>query len=206
MASRSPPRDDRRPPVARRYGRAPGCAQPTEPPCLHGTSSVLSTPPMTNPFRFKHIPQIPMEGVQFTLASGMRILVERDTRAPFVGVFTVIGAGASRDPRGKEGLRDVLRELEEGKLAPGELDKVRLSLARQRLLAYTTNASVVEAVLDTKHTGISLGVADQYGIALASVTVEEVEEGFQRCAAGSPTLSLVGEEASTRAAAAAALP
>ncbi|MDI3284270.1 M16 family metallopeptidase [Polyangium sp. 15x6] len=103
-------------------------------------------------------------------------------------------------------LRDVLRELEEGKLAPGELDAARLKLARQRVLSHVTNSEIVEAVLDARHTGISLGVVDQYGSALASVTPDDVKEGFRRCAAGSPTLSLVGDEAPTRAAAAGAFP
>ena len=103
-------------------------------------------------------------------------------------------------------LRDVLRELEEGKFAPGELDAARLKVARRHVLAHVTNEAVVMAVLDARHTGLTLGVTDQYGSALASITPGDVQEGFRRCAAGKPTLSLVGDEAPTRAAAAAVFP
>lgn len=87
-----------------------------------------------------------------------------------------------------------------------KLDAARLKLARRHVLAHVTNEAVVAAVLDARHTGLSLGVTDQYGSALASVTPEDVQEGFRRCAAGRPTLSLVGDEAPTRAAAAQAFP
>ena len=43
--------------------------------------------------------------------SGLTVLVERDDRTPLAGVFLVVGAGASSDPVGKEGLAHLVEHL-----------------------------------------------------------------------------------------------
>src|SRR4051812_12217529 len=40
----------------------------------------------------------------FAFPSGLRVIVEKDTRTPLAGVFLVVGSGSSSDPKGKEGL------------------------------------------------------------------------------------------------------
>jgi zinc protease len=47
----------------------------------------------------------------FHLRSGMRIVVEEDHSAPVVGVVTVVGAGSTNDPPGKEGLAHLVEHL-----------------------------------------------------------------------------------------------
>jgi len=47
----------------------------------------------------------------FRMASGLRVVVEQDTRAPVVAVVAVVGAGGSSDPVGKEGLAHVVEHL-----------------------------------------------------------------------------------------------
>ncbi len=47
----------------------------------------------------------------FRLPSGLRVVVEQDTRAPVVAVVALVGAGGSSDPSGKEGLAHVVEHL-----------------------------------------------------------------------------------------------
>jgi zinc protease len=47
----------------------------------------------------------------FAFASGLRVIVEKDTRTPLAGVFVVVGSGASSDPVGKEGLAHYVEHL-----------------------------------------------------------------------------------------------
>lgn len=47
----------------------------------------------------------------FRLPSGLRVVVEQDTRAPVVAVVAVVGAGGSSDPVGKEGVAHVVEHL-----------------------------------------------------------------------------------------------
>src|SRR5438067_1034339 len=43
--------------------------------------------------------------------SGLRVVVEKDTRTPLAGVFVVVGSGSSSDPKGKEGLAHYVEHL-----------------------------------------------------------------------------------------------
>ena len=43
--------------------------------------------------------------------SGLRVIVEEDHRAPVVGVFSLVGAGSTSDPPGKEGLAHYVEHL-----------------------------------------------------------------------------------------------
>ncbi|MBN8233425.1 insulinase family protein [Corallococcus macrosporus] len=47
----------------------------------------------------------------FRMPSGLRVVVERDARAPVVAVVAVVGAGGSSDPGGKEGLAHLVEHL-----------------------------------------------------------------------------------------------
>src|SRR5216684_2554507 len=47
----------------------------------------------------------------FALPSGLRIVVEKDSRTPLAGVFVVVGSGSSSDPAGKEGLAHYVEHL-----------------------------------------------------------------------------------------------
>src|SRR5439155_3279336 len=53
--------------------------------------------------------EFPLRSVTFP--SGLRVLIERDTRTPLVGIFLVVGAGSSSDPAGKEGLAHYIGHL-----------------------------------------------------------------------------------------------
>ncbi len=60
--------------------------------------------------------QIAMRDVDFPVrdlryASGLRILVEQDTRRPVVAVVTLVGSGGASDPKGKEGLAHLVEHL-----------------------------------------------------------------------------------------------
>lgn len=47
----------------------------------------------------------------FAFPSGLRVVVERDTRTALAGVFVVVGSGSSSDPAGKEGLAHYVEHL-----------------------------------------------------------------------------------------------
>ncbi|NTX59486.1 insulinase family protein [Myxococcus sp. CA051A] len=47
----------------------------------------------------------------FRMPSGLRVVVEQDTRAPVVAVVALVGTGGSSDPVGKEGLAHVVEHL-----------------------------------------------------------------------------------------------
>ncbi|MFL5410289.1 MAG: insulinase family protein, partial [Myxococcales bacterium] len=47
----------------------------------------------------------------FAFPSGLRVVVEKDTRTPLAGVFVVVGSGSSSDPKGKEGLAHYVEHL-----------------------------------------------------------------------------------------------
>ena len=47
----------------------------------------------------------------FAFPSGLRVVVERDTRTQLAGVFLVVGSGSSSDPAGKEGLAHYVEHL-----------------------------------------------------------------------------------------------
>ncbi|GAC1535997.1 MAG: pitrilysin family protein [Myxococcales bacterium] len=47
----------------------------------------------------------------FAFNSGLRVIVERDTRTSLAGVFVVVGSGSSSDPAGKEGLAHYVEHL-----------------------------------------------------------------------------------------------
>ena len=47
----------------------------------------------------------------FAFPSGLRVVVEKDTRTPLAGVFVVVGSGSSSDPKGKEGLAHYVEPL-----------------------------------------------------------------------------------------------
>lgn len=47
----------------------------------------------------------------FRMPSGLRVVVERDARAPVVAVVAVVGAGSTSDPGGKEGLAHLVEHL-----------------------------------------------------------------------------------------------
>jgi zinc protease len=47
----------------------------------------------------------------FAFNSGLRVIVEKDTRTPLAGVFVVVGSGSSSDPAGKEGLAHYVEHL-----------------------------------------------------------------------------------------------
>ena len=47
----------------------------------------------------------------FAFDSGLRVIIEKDTRTPLAGVFLVVGSGSSSDPAGKEGLAHYVEHL-----------------------------------------------------------------------------------------------
>ena len=47
----------------------------------------------------------------FAFPSGLRVVVEKDSRTPLAGVFVVVGSGSSSDPAGKEGLAHYVEHL-----------------------------------------------------------------------------------------------
>jgi zinc protease len=51
----------------------------------------------------------PLRDLRFP--SGLRVIVEEDHRSPVVGVFTLVGAGSTSDPPGKEGLAHYVEHL-----------------------------------------------------------------------------------------------
>src|SRR3982751_1463546 len=75
---------------------------------------------------------VEMPPVQFALRSltypsGLRVLVERDTRTKLAGVFVVVGAGSTSDPAGKEGLAHYVEHLT-FRSRPGDRRPFRASL------------------------------------------------------------------------------
>ena len=51
----------------------------------------------------------PLRDMRFP--SGLRVIVEEDHRSPVVGVLTLVGAGSTSDPPGKEGLAHYVEHL-----------------------------------------------------------------------------------------------
>ena len=72
---------------------ASGCEQPVAPP---------RAPPL---------PEVsfPLRDMRFP--SGLRVIIEEDHRAPLVAVATLVGAGSTSDPPGKEGLAHYVEHL-----------------------------------------------------------------------------------------------
>jgi zinc protease len=56
-------------------------------------------------------PQVQFRMRDFHLRSGLRVIVEEDHSAPVVGVVSVVGAGSTSDPPGKEGLAHLVEHL-----------------------------------------------------------------------------------------------
>ena len=55
--------------------------------------------------------EVKLPSSELRYASGLRVLVEQDTRQPVVAVVTLVGSGSSQDPPGQEGLAHLVEHL-----------------------------------------------------------------------------------------------
>ena len=92
-----------------------------------------------------------------------------------------------------------LEALEQGKLAPGELEAARWRVARAYGIHYLTNASIVSSILAVRNQDRELASIDAFPTELIAVTADELKADYARCAS-TPVLSLVGDEPTLRAA------
>jgi len=90
------------------------------------TSCFHRPPPKTGSLGMRPV-EFPMR--DFRLPSGLRIVVEQDTRAPIVGVVTLLGVGAAQDPAGKQGLAGLTARLSR-RARPGGLSTLGELLER----------------------------------------------------------------------------
>ncbi len=88
--------------------------------------------------------RLAMRDVQFPVrdlryASGLRVLVEQDSRRPVVAVVSLVGSGGASDPKGKEGLAHLVEHLTfraRGAERPSRWGQLE-SIGAGRLNAYT---------------------------------------------------------------------
>ena len=118
-----------------------------------------------------------------------------------VGYLEVTGA-VERDKLGVslKVLRETLQGLADAPASANELAWAKLRLARGRSTTYTANSEIVSALLAHRNMGFDIESLGALADEIAVVTEEEVQRAFQLCAAGRPTLSLVGDEPALQAA------
>jgi zinc protease len=99
-----------------------------------------------------------------------------------------------------ETLKAALASFEQGQLGKGELDRARLRIARRYAVSYVTSGDLVDALLEARNEDRDAASIDAYPEEIAATSAEHLAETFRSCAAGSPTLSIVGDEAAIQAA------
>jgi zinc protease len=97
-------------------------------------------------------------------------------------------------------LRDTLKALADTPAPANELDWAKLRNAHRKGTSFMTNQAIVRALLSSRNIGFGWSRQDTYASELAVVTAEAVAQDFQACAAGRPTLSIVGDQSEVQAA------
>ena len=96
-------------------------------------------------------------------------------------------------------VRQMLRELSEGKWRPAELEAARQRVNQERALSLGTTAALADAVLGARGRGWPLAEVEDYARHLTAIPPEALQRDFAWCAEHL-VVSLRGEEAVMRAA------
>jgi zinc protease len=97
-------------------------------------------------------------------------------------------------------LRDTLKALADTKAPDNELAWAKLRQAHRESTSFMTNEAIVEELLANRNVGFSFESDDTYARELATITGESVQQDFQMCAAGRPTLSIIGDDGAVKSA------
>ncbi|HET6146957.1 MAG TPA: pitrilysin family protein [Polyangia bacterium] len=95
-------------------------------------------------------------------------------------------------------LRDALAQLASAPASDHLIAWQKLEVAQSMSLNYMTNTGIVRALLSSANVGFPPKTIVELPDDLSAATAAGVQEDFQRCTAGRPTLSIVGPEAAAR--------
>lgn len=97
-------------------------------------------------------------------------------------------------------LRETLNSLAQGKLDPQAVDRARWRLASRFGVAFDTTDALVSTVLEARNRGASLATIDAYPEDLIRASTADLGAVFARCLSARPVVSIVGDEATVKAA------
>jgi predicted Zn-dependent peptidase len=118
--------------------------------------------------------------------------------AAFLSVSGAVESGQLGQALGV--LRDSLKTLADAKAPDNALAWAKLRNASRVGTSFMTNDAVVASLLSNRNVGFPISRLDTYARELDAVTAELVQQDFQACAGGRPTLSIVGDQTSVQAA------
>ena len=102
-------------------------------------------------------------------------------------------------PRALAALDQTITTLDQ-KVTADEVERAKWQLANRAAVARRTNASMVDALLEARTKDWPIEWLDAYPDHLAAVALPDVKSGFAACAAGRRVISIVGDEATVKAA------
>jgi zinc protease len=97
-------------------------------------------------------------------------------------------------------LRDTLKALASAPAPDHVIARAKLRTAQREGTRFMTNETIVDALLSSRNVGFGFDRHDTYARELDAVTAEAIEQDFQACTAGRPTLSIVGDQGAAQAA------
>lgn len=100
-------------------------------------------------------------------------------------------------------LASIKKSLEDLMLQPvdtQQLARAKLKLVRRNATQFLANQSIAGSVLAMRNLGFPLASLDEGALYFADVTPDQVRADMKACMSGRPTLSIVGDEPSIRAA------
>ncbi|MRG94185.1 M16 family metallopeptidase [Polyangium spumosum] len=100
-------------------------------------------------------------------------------------------------------LSGTLARLAETPVSSHELAEAKLAEGREESTRYMTHGAIVSALVASRSAGFSPRDIDEHPKYIARVTAEAVKEDFGSCFAGRPTILIVGDEPTVKAAIAA---
>jgi hypothetical protein len=97
-------------------------------------------------------------------------------------------------------LRDTLNGFADAPAPDNDLAWAKVRRAQDHGTSFMTNHAIVARLLGSRNVGYRIDGIDRYASDLSAVSVDAVQQDFQYCKVGRPTLSIVGDWASVHVA------
>lgn len=97
-------------------------------------------------------------------------------------------------------LEKALKDLRQTPVDARDLARAKLRLARKHAARFMSNASIAGFVASYKTLGFQVSDVDDFAQFLGGITAEDIQADIKACFAGNPTLAIVGDAATARAA------